>query len=187
MRIDLDGPNDDAGVELVAGKRRPVDADTGTGAAAGGNPGGDADDAPGAGPDFVLDPVLSPDGRRIAWLQWDHPNMSWDGTRLWVASVDEVGDLHDARAVAGGDDESIEQPRWLAEDRLVFLSDRSGWSNLYALDLAVADGVPPGEPVALAPDERDFGQPRWVPDQSSYDLLPDGRIVTTRLDEGWTI
>lgn len=171
VRLDLDGPNDDLGVELVAGRRRPVDA---------------AEDTEAAGPDFVLDPVLSPDGRRIAWVQWDHPNMSWDGTWLWVASVDETGDLHGARVVAGGDDESIELPRWLSDERLVFLSDRTGWSNLYALDLAATDDGPVGEPVALSPDERDFGQPHWVPDQSSYDLLPDGRIVTTRLDEGWT-
>ncbi len=182
VRVDLDGPGEDFGVELVAGKRRRVDVGDG------------ADDPAAVGPDFVLDPVLSPDGRRIAWLQWDHPNMSWDGTRLWVASVDEVGDLQDVRAVAGGDDESIEQPRWLSDERLVFLSDRSGWSNFYALHVADPGGAPgegrpggpAGEPVALAPEERDFGQPRWVPDQSSYDLLPDGRIVTTRLDEGWT-
>ena len=107
--------------------------------------------------------------------------MAWDGTRLWVASVDEVGDLHDAHVVAGGETESIEQPRWLSDDRLVLLSDRTGWSNLYALDVS-GDG---GELVALAPEEHDFGQPRWTPDQSSYDLLPDGRIVTTRLADGF--
>ena len=170
VRIDLDGPNEDLGVELVLGKRRPVDAGE---SSEGG--GGDA------GPDFVLDPVLSPDGGRIAWLAWDHPNMAWDGTWLWVASVDEAGDLHDARVVAGGESESVEQPRWLSADRLVLLSDRTGWSNLYTLDVSGGDG----ELVALAPEEHDFGQPRWTPDQSSYDLLPDDRIVTTRFADGF--
>lgn len=178
VRIDLDGPNEDLGVELVAGRRRPVDADEGGGAG-----------ADGPGPDFVLDPVLSPDGRRVAWLQWDHPNMAWDGTWLWVARVDEAGDLHDARVVAGGQSESVEQPRWLSDDRLVFLSDRSGWSNLYALDVSGDAGTDGDEgavePVALAPEDHDFGQPRWTPDQSSYDVLPDGRIVTTRFTNGF--
>ena len=133
----------------LAGAHRPRRSQRGLRRRAGGRQaapvcdvGDGADEPAAAGPDFVLDPVLSPDGRRIAWLQWDHPNMSWDGTRLWVASVDEVGDLHDARAVAGGDDESIEQPRWLSDERLVFLSDRSGWSNLYALDVADSSGAP---------------------------------------------
>ena len=166
VRIDLDGPNDDLGVELVAGRRRRLEAGAGS--------------DPGSGPDFVLDPVLSPDGRRIAWVQWEHPNMSWDGTWLWVASVDESGDLHDAHAVAGGASESVEQPRWLSDDRLVLLSDRAGWSNLYALDASGADA----DVAALAPDERDFGQPRWTPDQSSYDVLPDGRLLTTRFTDG---
>ncbi|QIK67191.1 S9 family peptidase [Nocardioides sp. HDW12B] len=176
VRIDLDGPNEDLGVVLVAGKRRPVDRGPEAGAE--------------EGPDFVLDPTLSPDGRRIAWLQWDHPNMAWIGTWLWVASVDEAGDLHDARVVAGGVSESVEQPRWLSDDRVVFLSDRSGWSNFSAVQLAPLDaaGTAPAassEPVVLAPEERDFGQPRWTPDQSSYDLLPDGRIVTTRFTDGF--
>ncbi len=179
VRIDLDGPNEDFGVELLAGKRRLVDGE--------GSEGG-GEDLP--GPDFVLDPVLSPGGQRIAWLQWDHPNMSWDGTWLWVASLDEAGDLQDAQVVAGGDLDSVEQPRWLSDDRLVFLSDRSGWSNFYALEVSGSDaeaaaGTNAHEPVALAPEDRDFGQPRWTPDQSSYDLLPDGRIVTTRLTDGF--
>ena len=85
------------------------------------------------GYDFYAAPRLSPDGRRLAWLAWCHPNMPWDGTELWLAGVAEDGTLTDHRLVAGGPDESIFQPDWSPDGVLHFISDRSGWWNLYRL------------------------------------------------------
>ena len=84
-----------------------------------------------SGADFYSDPVISPDGRHFAWLEWRHPNMPWDGTELWVAQMNADGSLGDRRKVAGGRAESIFQPEWSPDVRLHFVSDRNGYWNLY--------------------------------------------------------
>ncbi|MBO0800956.1 MAG: S9 family peptidase, partial [Blastocatellia bacterium] len=83
------------------------------------------------GKDFYSSPRLSPDGSRLAWLAWDHPNMPWDGTELWLADVMSDGSLADRRLIAGGQAESIFQPEWSPAGVLHFVSDRTGWWNLY--------------------------------------------------------
>ncbi|MDO5635615.1 MAG: prolyl oligopeptidase family serine peptidase, partial [Micrococcus sp.] len=196
VRLDLDGENEDLGTVLVAGKERPV-AER---ASAGGQHSAPEMDAAGdassqdedadlraggaayqSGPDFILDPVLSPDGRRIAWLQWDHPHMSWHETVLWVGELDDAGDLRSADPVAGGAGESLEQPEWLDDDTLLVLSDRTGFSNLYRLDVT----APERGLVAITEGELDLGQPRWVPGTRSYALLPDGSVVSCRTQLGF--
>ncbi len=122
------------------------------------------------GPDFLAAPRLSPAGDRLAWLEWDHPDMPWDASRLRVAPVDEDGSLGASDLAAGGMDESIAQPEWSPDGVLHFVSDRTGWWNLYRL----ADG-PRLEP--LAPLEAEFADPAWIFDRSSYGFLPDGSIV----------
>jgi len=128
------------------------------------------------GHDFYAAPRLSPDGRRLAWLDWDHPNMPWDGTELWVADLGPDLAVSNRRLVAGGTDESISQPRWSAASTLHWISDRNGWWNLYADDGA--------EGRALAPMEAEFARPDWVFGQSSYTFLDDGRLVATWSHEG---
>lgn len=169
VRLSLDGPNDDFGRVAVAGRERPVEG-----------PELAADvDSP---PDFVLDHQLSPDGSRLAWVSWNHPNMAWHGTWLRVARVAGDGTLSDELVVAGAEDESVEQPMWLSDDRLLFLSDRSGWSNFRLADLS-------GEQATVevvTRDQVEYGRPRWVPDMASYDVLPDGRVATVRCVRGFT-
>ncbi|GAA1165291.1 S9 family peptidase [Ornithinimicrobium humiphilum] len=172
VRLDLDGANDDLGTVLVAGKERPAAAREGGDEAAAGLP----------GPDFVLDPALSPDGRSLAWLTWDHPAMSWDRTTLWLGRLDEQGDLVEAAPVAGqSGEESLEQPVWADDRTLLVLSDRTGWSNLYRLD----GDDPAAGLVPVTRGQLDLGHPRWVPDTRSYDLLPDGRVVSGRSRDGF--
>jgi dipeptidyl aminopeptidase/acylaminoacyl peptidase len=113
------------------------------------------------GHDFYAAPRPRPDGGGLAWISWDHPRMPWDGTELWTAAPDGS----DARLVAGGPDESIVQPAWSPAAVLHWVSDRSGWWNLYR------DGH------ALHPAEAEFGAPLWVFGQSSYAFLDDGRIA----------
>lgn len=128
------------------------------------------------GHDFFAAPRLSPDGRRLAWLSWDHPCMPWDGTELWVCEVDGAMELAGARLVAGGPRESVSQPHWSPEGVLHWVSDRTGWWNLYSKDAG------PHRP--LAPMEAEFSGPDWTFGQSTYTFLPDGRLVAAWTREG---
>jgi dipeptidyl aminopeptidase/acylaminoacyl peptidase len=138
-----------------------------------------------SGPDFVSDPRLSPDGTRICWLQWNHPDMPWDGTELMVAHVDwtaagpEVdgpvvvaGRPHRAPMGRGGG-ESVFQPRWHQDGSLWFVSDRTGWGNLYRW---VADAAG-GEVEPRVQMEAEIALPHWVFGQSRYAFLDDGRVA----------
>ena len=129
-----------------------------------------------SGHDFYAAPRLSPDGLRLAWLSWDHPQMPWDGTELWVAELSAAGELAAERRVAGGPAESVLQPAWGPDGRLHFVSDRSGWWNLYR---AEGDDVTP-----LAPLAAEFAKPAWVFGLQNYDFLPDGRIAATFGQDG---
>lgn len=83
------------------------------------------------GNDFYSTPCLSPDGSHLAWLTWNHPNMPWDGGELWIAELDTDGSIKRSERIAGGLEESIFQPQWSPDGVLYFISDRSGWWNLY--------------------------------------------------------
>uniref|UniRef100_UPI00312B91ED S9 family peptidase n=1 Tax=Microcoleus sp. CAWBG640 TaxID=2841653 RepID=UPI00312B91ED len=87
------------------------------------------------GEDFYASPRLSPDGSQISWISWNHPNMPWDGTELWIAKIQPDGYLGDKYLVAGGPEESIFQPEWSPDGLLYFVSDKSNWWNLYRTPL----------------------------------------------------
>ncbi len=128
------------------------------------------------GQDFLSSPRISPSGDKLALIAWNHPNMPWDGTELYVADVTADGALHPARRVAGAMPEAIVQPNWSADGTLHFCSGRSGWWNLYALRT--------GRVEALAPVEAEIGGPHWVFRQRFFDFLPDGRIIAAIVREG---
>jgi dipeptidyl aminopeptidase/acylaminoacyl peptidase len=117
-----------------------------------------------SGPDFVSSPRFSPDGQRMCWVEWDHPNMPWDETRLCVGTAAE------RLVVAGATEESVIDPTWLPDGSLIFISDRTGWWNLYRW-------VPDGQVEPLTELEAEIGLPQWVFGDSRYAPLPDGRIV----------
>jgi dipeptidyl aminopeptidase/acylaminoacyl peptidase len=121
------------------------------------------------GHDFFSSPALSPDGRMLAWLSWDHPNMPWDGSWLWLADVQEDGSLGTPRAIAGGLAESIFQPTWSPSGELHFVSDRSGWWNLYRWRDDTAQ--------ALHPMAAEFGEAQWAFGMSTCGFDGSGRIV----------
>lgn len=129
------------------------------------------------GADFYSSPRLSPDGRALAWLTWDHPRMPWEGTTLWRAEFRDDGTLAAPARVAGGADESICQPEWSPDGRLHFVSDRSGWWNLYrqCADLRIE---------ALCPMEAEFGAPHWTFGNSMYGFRSAAEIVCTYIDKG---
>ncbi|MES2321321.1 MAG: prolyl oligopeptidase family serine peptidase [Pseudomonadota bacterium] len=128
------------------------------------------------GADFYAAPRLSPDGSQLAWLSWNHPRMPWQGTELWLAAVRPDGALGPARLVAGGPDEAVCQPEWSPDGLLHFVSDRSGWWNLYRLvDNAVQ---------ALCERAAEFGAPHWSFGQAMYGFREAGEIICTYIEHG---
>ncbi|MDQ3636618.1 MAG: S9 family peptidase [Actinomycetota bacterium] len=129
-----------------------------------------------SGNDFYSSPRPSPDGQSLAWLAWNHPNMPWDGTELWVADLDEDGIPTAMEQVAGGPDESVFQPEWSPDGTLHFVSDRTGWWNLYR--------VGGGAVEPLCPMEAEFGLPQWAFGMSTYAFLSPTRIVCALIERG---
>ena len=129
-----------------------------------------------SGNDFYCSPRLSPDGSRLAWLTWNHPNMPWDGTELWTGELRPDGSLGKSEKVAGGAEESVIQPEWSPDGILHFISDRSGWWNLYRWRQ--------GEIEALCPMAAEFARPPWVFAMSTYGFESSDRIVCTFVREG---
>lgn len=121
--------------------------------------------------DFVSAPRVSPDGSQLAWVAWDHPNMPWDDSEIWLADLDAEGALHAPRRVAGGPGISVFQPEWSPAGVLHFVTDASGWWNLYCLE---ASG-----PRALHPAEAEFGLPQWAFGMRTYDFASAEEIVCT--------
>jgi len=129
-----------------------------------------------SGNDFYASPRISPGGSQLAWLTWNHPNMPWDGTELWVGELRADGSLGRTGRVAGGVDESIFQPEWSPDGVLYFVSDRTGWWNLYRW----RDGRV--EPVIEM--EAGFGRPQWLFGMSTYAFASAGRIICTYIGQG---
>ncbi len=130
-----------------------------------------------SGNDFYSSPRLSPDGGRLAWLAWNHPNMPWDGTELWVGEFAADGSLTNTELVAGGVEESIFQPEWSPDGTLYFVSDRSGWWNLYRR----SEG---GEAEPLHEMAAEFGMPQWVFGISMYAFESAETIVCSYIERG---
>jgi dipeptidyl aminopeptidase/acylaminoacyl peptidase len=128
------------------------------------------------GADFLSSPRLSPDGSKLAWIAWDHPDMPWDRTRLYRAGLKADGALEAPELIAGAEPEAIVQPAWSAQNILHFSSDRSGWWNLYAREGA--------RDRPLCPIEAEIGGPHWVFRQRYYTLLKDGRIIVCVVKDG---
>ena len=132
-----------------------------------------------AGHDFFCSVRSSPDGNRMLWLAWDHPNMPWNGTTLHLADIGAGTAPLRARVIAGGADESVFQPEWSPDgNAIIFVSDRTGWWNLYAYDIATATIRP------LCPMAAEFGMPQWNLGMSTYAFSGDRHIVCAYASAG---
>jgi dipeptidyl aminopeptidase/acylaminoacyl peptidase len=131
------------------------------------------------GDDFYMQPTWSPDGERIAWIAWNHPNMPWDGTYLRMARFRKYGDagkalpsLEDIVTVAGDENISIFQPSFSPDGRyLAYISDQTGWWQLYLYDLQS------GNHKQITSEEAEHGIPAWIQGMRTYDFGPDGKSI----------
>jgi dipeptidyl aminopeptidase/acylaminoacyl peptidase len=130
-----------------------------------------------AGHDFYAAPRLSPDGRQLAWLAWNHPSMPFFDTELWLADVAADGALHAPRRIAGGIGESLAQPEWSPDGRLHVVSDRSGWWNLYRVKA-------PQVLEALCPMDAEFAHPQWVFAHNMFGFNGADEIIATWIEQG---
>jgi dienelactone hydrolase len=142
-------------------------------------PGRDAGQVLVGGNDFVAAPRLSPDGRALLWLAWQHPNMPWNGTTLFVAELDAAGHPRDPQPIAGGVAESIFQPEWSPDGQaIIFVSDRTNWWNLYRYDRVARTTQ------ALAPMNAEFAVPQWSLAATTYAWAGPDRIVASYVADG---
>ena len=125
-----------------------------------------------SGNDFYSSPRISPDGSKLAWLTWRHPNMPWDGCEVWVGEFTADGSVKNQRRVAGALDESIFQPDWSPDGTLYFVSDRTGWWNIYRAN-------DDGETECICEMEAELGAPQWIFGLSTYAFESADRIVCT--------
>ena len=133
-----------------------------------------------SGNDFYSTPRLNPDGSRLAWLTWNHPNMPWDGTELWVGHIHADGSVGQSEKLAGGPDESIYQPEWSPDGALCFSSDRTGWWNLYRWRYNHIE--------SLHPMEAEFGLPQWEFGTRTFAFESPDRIICAYTKNGlWNL
>ena len=121
------------------------------------------------GNNFYSSARLSPDGSKLAYLTWNHPNMPWDGCELWLADINADGTLHDHNLIAGSVTESVFQPEWSPNGILHFVGETTGWWNLYRFDN--------GKTEALCPMDAEFGEPQWVFGMFTYDFVSPTKIL----------
>src|SRR5579883_1267371 len=119
--------------------------------------------------DFYSFPRITSDGKKLAWTCWRHPQMPWDGTELWTGDLAPGGWISNARLIAGSATESVFQPEWGPDGSLFFISDRTGWWNLYAEQA--------GQTVPVFQIEAEIGVPQWVFGYCRYAFLSDERVA----------
>lgn len=129
-----------------------------------------------SGNNFYSSIRLSPNGTKLAWLTWNHPNMPWDGTELWIADVMEDGTLQNPKLVTGSATESIFQPEWSPDGILHFIAEYTGWWNLYRWQNGKAE--------ALHPMEAEFAEPQWIFDMTTYGFTSTDTIVCYYVQNG---
>ncbi len=121
------------------------------------------------GHDFYASPCMSADAGRLAWIAWDHPDMPWDASALWLAELNGDGAPASPRRIAGGAGESVFQPRFGNDGALFYVCDPQGWWNLHRWH--------DGDTRCVLVMQAEFGRPQWQFGMSTYGFDAAGRIV----------
>jgi dipeptidyl aminopeptidase/acylaminoacyl peptidase len=130
-----------------------------------------------SGNDFYSSPRLSPNQSQLSWITWEHPNLPWDSTQLWLADINTTGELENIRCIAGQDQiESISEPKWSSDGMLYFSSDRDNWWNLYRYHQ--------GNIESIYPMDAEFAYPHWVFGLSTYTFVNAEKIICTYTQNG---
>ncbi len=131
-----------------------------------------------SGADFYTAPRLSPDGDELAWVEWNHPDMPWDASRLMRAVLDGDGRPQAVRQLPGKGPEAVFQPEWRSRGQLCFVSDRdTGWWNLYSWD---ERGI-----AALTDEEAEFGMPWWQFNMRSWGHVDADTVLAASTADGF--
>ncbi|MDG2501101.1 MAG: prolyl oligopeptidase family serine peptidase [Porticoccaceae bacterium] len=129
-----------------------------------------------SGADFYAYPRLSPDQNKLCWIEWNHPNMPWDATQLWQATIAN-GELTEKTLVAGADNSSaIFQPHWSPDSTLYYVSDKNNWWNIYRLENGTA--------IPVLEMEAEFATPLWQLGMTTFDFIDANTIACVWTDSG---
>jgi dipeptidyl aminopeptidase/acylaminoacyl peptidase len=129
-----------------------------------------------SGTDFVSSPALNPDGDTLAWITWDHPNMNWDDTKMWMATISDQGSLSGTETIVSRDSLSVQEPRWTDDGKLYYISDPEGWWNFQTYQN--------GEAVAVSEEEMEFGKSGSL-GAHSYAYLSNTEVIA-KFEQGGT-
>jgi dipeptidyl aminopeptidase/acylaminoacyl peptidase len=129
-----------------------------------------------SGADFYASPRLSPDGKILAWISWNHPHMPWDGAELWTGQIEANGNVSDLKKIAGGGSESVYQPEWSPDGVLYFVTDPKGWWNIHRWTGSVVDVV--------HESQSEFGRPLWTLGSATYAFCSRG-VVCSYVEDGF--
>jgi dipeptidyl aminopeptidase/acylaminoacyl peptidase len=129
-----------------------------------------------SGHDFYSSPRINPSGDKLAWITWDHPNMPWDSTELWLADILSDGNLGTPLKIAGGPGISVIMPQWSPGGQLHYISDGTGWWNIWK------HGGDKNEQIIDL--DAEFGLPHWIFGMSTYGFISDDRILCAYTKEG---
>ena len=122
-----------------------------------------------SGHQFYMNPRISPDGRHLAWVSWEHPDMPWDGTELFVAEISN-GEVKNKRVIAGNRKNPVLSPEWLDEKTIIYIDEESGWWNPWKVDLN-------GQRTQIVSEESEWGFPAWQLGYRAISILEDGQFV----------
>jgi dipeptidyl aminopeptidase/acylaminoacyl peptidase len=129
---------------------------------------------------FYSSPRISPKGKYLAWLTWNHPHMPWNKTQLWIGKLSQDGSIEEQIQINKNITESIVQPLWSPDSILYFVSDRNNWWNIYCWK--------DGEVKNVCSKEAEFAEPPWIFAQSNYDFESENRIICSFNQKGrWHI
>ncbi|WP_299787882.1 prolyl oligopeptidase family serine peptidase [uncultured Shewanella sp.] len=130
-----------------------------------------------SGADFYSAPRVSPDNNQMAWISWNHPNMPWDNTQLWVGELEPKGGLHNARRLIPEHEGAITQPLYSPDGQLYFIADFNNWWNLYRISVE-------GELEHVLDMEAEFAVPDWKLGNHNYAFESDNTIIASYSHNG---